>query len=499
MAVQVRTISPSANLQNWTPTGATGAARLTAADGDYVESTFDTNTASGTLNLASPFSLPSDAVINTVIIRTRVRLATPGSRIMRCGFNGSATAATQSLVATEWTDMDFPVPYNILVGASEPWTRDGVNSIAGAYLRAYADADGPVVHADYLAIIVEYSSNEAPDPDPISIPDVAAIRSGSTYITKVNVGQTTIWPLPAADIQMTVQGTSFAPQIELMAGSTATVNWQSNDAVITGTDTAPIFNWALPGPHVVSLTVSKRSHLTTINLGFDSTDDVGYFGPGPAYDYAPQSVVAITGLRYLTGLKRFLAANGPLAGTVDLTGCSSLEFIECFGANIDALALHGCSSLIRLCVEANNIPLLDLNTVRNSLRDLRAAAMQSGTLEFTSLESSLTKLYHFCVRSQTLVNPPTLTQMPVIEQWWVWNCGIVDPGTPTSSVLNSVLAHNNAMPQATVDTILQHISTNVPRANGSIRLEGSAAPSAVGEAAANALIARGGWSVTTTT
>lgn len=498
MAQQVRTISSSAGLQTWTPSGAAGAAILAVDDEGYVESSATGNTASGTLALQSSFAIPSDAVINSLVVRAKVRLAAAGSRIIRCGFSGTQMADTQSLTSTSWTYMDFPFAMN--PSTSSSWTPTAVNSLTTAYLRAYADADGPTVHADYLAIVVDYTSDDEPDPDPedpISIPGVSTIMSGNIPVVKVMAGTTEIWPSPAAIVQFTVTGTSFAPQIELRSGSTSVTTWSSNSSTIGGTSLSPTITWADNGPHIVTLKVSRRADLTTINCGFDSTNDTGRYGPGTTYNYSPQPVTAITGLRQLTGLKRFLAANTTLSGELDFTGCKALEFIECFGSSTESVILDGCSSLIRLCVEGNNIPVLDLNPVRTTLRDLRAAAMQGGVLEILPVSGNLTSLYHFCVRGQEIIMMPLLSQMPAIEQWWVWGCAIASPGTPTSTVLNSCLAYNNSMPQSVVDELLVYIQGNVLASSGNVRLDGNAAPSSAGETAANALIARGGWSVTT--
>lgn len=499
MAQQIRTISSSAGLQTWTPTGAAGAAILAVDDGNYVESDATSNTASGTLALASSFTLPDDAEIHSVVVRAKVRLAAAGARTVRCGFNGTAMADTQSLTSTGWVYMDFPFALNPATTAA--WTAAGVNALTTAYLRAYADADGPVVQADYLAIVVDFTSTEEPDPepeDPISIPGIAAIYSGSTPIAKVLVGETMIWPAPTAEVMMTVTGTSFAPKVELRGGSSATIDWQSSGATVGGTSTAPTITWGDAGPHAVLLSVSRRDDLTTINFGFDAANDAGRYGPGAGYNHAAQAVTAVSGLRNLTGLKRFLAAGGPLTGTLDMTGCSSLEFIECFEADVESVVLDGCSSLIRLCVESCKLSLVDLNPVRTTLRDLRAANQQGGLLEFVPLAGSLTSLYHFCVRTQELVNMPGLDLLPIIEQWWVWGCGIVIPGTPVSTVLNSCLADNNQIGQAAVDQLLLWIRDHVPAANGNVDLSGTnAAPSAIGESAAASIIARGGWSVST--
>lgn len=191
MAEQVRTISTSASLQTWTPTGTAGAAILAVDDGSYVESLAVDNTASGTLSLASPFSVPTGSIINSLNVRIKVRLAAAGSRTMRAGFSGAMMAATQNLTSTDWTYMDFPFAAD--PATSSAWTAESINALTTAYIRAYADADGPIVQADYIAIVVDYaegSGGEGGEP----VPGVVSIYSGSsTPISKIYSGTTLIW------------------------------------------------------------------------------------------------------------------------------------------------------------------------------------------------------------------------------------------------------------------------------------------------------------------
>lgn len=508
MAEQIRGVAPTGFLQNWTPTDSAGLAILAIDDDTYVESSATANTPSGSLPVTSAFSIPGDATVNSVRVRCRVRLAAPGTRQVRCGFSGATMGTVQNLSNTTFTVMDFDIPNDPATGL--PWTANGVNTLVTptfsgptAYLRAYADADGPVVQAAWVGIVVDYTGTEPPESIPTIFAgstEAVAIKAGTTNIVRVMAGTDQIWPEPAASLRMTVTGTSFSPEIELRAGSTATVAWVADGATIDNSSSlTPTITWAGVGPHVARLHLSDRDAVTTINLGFNAADDAGIYSPGAGYNHTAQNVTSIQGMRRLTGLKRFLAANGPMSGTLDFTGCSSLEFIECFEADVDELVLDGCTALIRLCIESCNVSLLDINPCRVSLRDLRAANQQGGVLEFVPVTGNLSNLYHFCTRTQSLVNNPTLDQMPVIQQWWVWDCGIIIPGTPTSTLLNSCMAHNNDMGVSAVDSLLIHIEANVPASAGNVRLEGNTAPGAAGEAAATALIARGSWSVVTDT
>jgi len=351
-------------------------------------------------------------------------------------------------------------------------------------------------------LIAPYTPPAPPPPVSVTLgaDTVDAIYLGADPVDYGYLGDQLFWPPGHAALRTTVTGTSFEPQIELKIGATATPEWIAPGATIGGTDLEPTFTWGAGGSHKVTLVLDEPADLVTINYGFDHLDDEGRYGPGAGYNWDPQPVTGVTGLSHFPGLKRFLSANNTLTGHLDFTGCADLEFIECFESDVQTIDLAGCGSLIRLCLESTLLTSIDLNPVKGSLFDMRAANMQGGALDFVPLtgDGLLPNLYHFCVRTQTITNNPTLAQMPVVEQWWVWSSGLTTAGTPTSTLLNSVQAYSNSLGQADVDALLVHVNANVPGAVGNIRLEGNAAPSGTGSTAKAALIARGGWTVVTT-
>ncbi len=163
--------------------------------------------------------------------------------------------------------------------------------------------------------------------------------------------------------------------------------------------------------------------VVTVNLGFNVYDDAGRHHIEASYNKDSQAVDGVTGLGLLTNLRRFMAANTPLTGLLDLNGLSKLEFVECFQAQVERVDLTGCVSLVRLCMEKNRLTELDLNPVANTLRDLRAAVQQTGRLAFARLSRPLAVLYHFCVRDQTVTGHPSSEQLPACEELWNWNTG----------------------------------------------------------------------------
>jgi hypothetical protein len=325
----------------------------------------------------------------------------------------------------------------------------------------------------------------------------------------------------ATYVRFTATAAIFYPIVELAPGSTAVVSWETEGgmtATVTGTE--PTINFGVAGTNYVRMVVTDGDipafdQVVMLNLGFQNSDDAGQYQMGVQYDTGFEQVTAIEGIPLLTNLIRFAAARVPFTSTLDFTGLSSLEFIECAYSGVQGVDLTGCTSLIRMCLEQTNLfGPLDLNPVAGNLRDLRSAQQDSGALMLEPLMSPMSQLYHFCVRDQLVVNHPTGAYLPVIEEQWDWNTEQVGDLSITSTELTSLAAANNrwtsissigggpntytydlagsVFPQADVDAILAAANA-WGNSGGSLDLSGSAAPSTD----TNVLALRSrGWTVT---
>ena len=175
--------------------------------------------------------------------------------------------------------------------------------------------------------------------------------------------------------------------------------------------------------------------------------DAGRYNIGSSYNHDAQSVSGIDGVNNMRGLIRFLAATPSLKGALDFTGMDALEYIECYSAAVSSIELDGCDSLIRLCMEFNDLSYLDLNPVSDSLYDLRMTGNQS-TVVFEPLESPMWNLYHFCAHSEQLVNHPTGAQLPAVEELWDWNSGQSGKLIIRSSAVSNVRTYENGWTSA---------------------------------------------------
>jgi hypothetical protein len=325
--------------------------------------------------------------------------------------------------------------------------------------------------------------------------------NGTIATARFGDGTTVVAPPALGAVVFTTTGATFAPAIELTSGSSAAVTWQDAAGTTLATGLAPTISFGSVATRTVRMHVTNYAQVKTVNLGFSNLDDTGRVGPGAGYNKSPEAVSGVTGLTNLTGMVQFMAAHTVLTGALDFTGCAALLYIECFQARVTAVTLTGCTSLTRLCLESCRVSALNLNPVRTTLTDLRAAGQQapSTSLTFTVLTGSLPQLWHYCCHDQPIVNPIPHSQLPVIEQWWTWNDGQTTSDSPISSVISSYEATGNVYDQASVNRILVAINTLQPGAapsGGTINIPSGAAPSGAGATAKTALISRG-WVVTT--
>lgn len=219
-------------------------------------------------------------------------------------------------------------------------------------------------------------------------------------------------------VRFTTTGATFQPVLEIAPGTD--VVWLDDTGAELGRGPSPTIDFGSAARRTVTMQ-TDFDRVLTINLGFDSENDAGQLSLDASFDKPAEQVVGVAGLPLLTSLRRFLAAGGALTGMLDLTGLSALEHVECFNARLISVDLTGCSSLVRLCVEMNDLTTLDLNPVTGTLGDLRAAAQQRGALAFAPLTAPLARLYHFCVRDQTVTGHPTSDELPACEELWNWN------------------------------------------------------------------------------
>ena len=243
-------------------------------------------------------------------------------------------------------------------------------------------------------------------------------------------------------VTINTRAATFSPKIWQVPDTPNSIEWiNAANGVVLATGLNPTIDFGAAGSRNIQMWCSNPGSVLTLNLGYNPEHDTGNYLPGPSggatvvgyaganeYRHAPQHVTSVAGLQHLPNLVNFMAAGNPgqipstelITGTIDFSNLTKLEFIECAYSRVQGVILDGCTSLIRLCLEENYINggTLNLNPVRNSLKDLRCAAQ--GGIVLTPLLSPLTQLYHLCVRGQRITNMPAWDYLPECLEHWTW-------------------------------------------------------------------------------
>ena len=249
-------------------------------------------------------------------------------------------------------------------------------------------------------------------------------------------------------------GESFQPWVGLTADTDVT--WHSSTGTVLGTGIQPSF--VVPANGIITMDVDDDSVVDFLNFGYDNTQDVGQVSLPSLYNWPPTSLTGVTtSLADIPNIRYFMAADTELTGELVLGGHPHLEHIECFHAHVSETDLTGCTSIVRLCYETTDLSELDVTPCRLTLRDLRAAD-QTGTAPMQFLcDGDLPNLYHYCVQGNVLANNISLSQMPVLEEVWMWDqsiATIADGDLPVSPRLTSLRFDGNPLTTDTMNRLL---------------------------------------------
>lgn len=354
--------------------------------------------------------------------------------------------------------------------ASVTWTIEGGSLAAPAAPTLTTAATGGTVADGVYQVEITYTDGNG-----------ETIASASASITASSGGANTN-TLTITSPVASGAATGWYAYVTQAGGSTYTRQQAAGSATAIGTDlvltASPTSTGAAPptsnttgqatglqptitlpgGTSYIDLTatasgVDALDQISMFNVGYDDAIDTGNYNIGPSYNWPTQQLTGIQYLNLMTGLQIFAADKTPLGGALDFSNMSALTHIEVYQSNVMGVTLTGCTSLQRLQVEQCQLTTLDMNPISSSLYDLRSAAQQGGTLTFATLTSPMAKEYHFCVRDQIVINPPTGAQLPVVQQQWIWDTDQSGAFVPTSSALTDLEAYNNFFTSADLSSL----------------------------------------------
>ena len=210
--------------------------------------------------------------------------------------------------------------------------------------------------------------------------------------------------------------------------------------------------------------------------------------------YLTEGAVPAKGSIWGTGTRLYLNISGTapkITGSIVLRSayCPNLEDFRCHNNNISVLDVSTLTKLKLLLCLNNNISVLDVSAL-TKLEYLSCYNNNISVLDVNTL-TALSTLY--CqMNNISVLDVSALTRL-IYFQCYSNNISLLDVSALT--ILKYFYCHNNSMDQDMVDTVLCDMDSH-GTSNGTLTIQGNAAPSATGVACKDNLVSRG-WSVTT--
>jgi hypothetical protein len=214
-------------------------------------------------------------------------------------------------------------------------------------------------------------------------------------------------------------GDQFQPAVYCDSGTPQEFLWNWADGTTSSDFPIAWVSFGTFEPRSQTLRVYPPDVLTAINLGFDGSDGGE---TTPLSNRPPQEVTFVYFPFPLTSLRYWASSYNPVGDTLDFTGFTSLEAIECFHcSNIEHVVVAKLPSLKRICFEQCNLQELDLNGDPN-LEDVRAALNAFSSITLGA--GTGPKIWHFCTRENFNITQDfreIMTNFFSLREPWIWH------------------------------------------------------------------------------
>lgn len=244
-------------------------------------------------------------------------------------------------------------------------------------------------------------------------------RGSGNFLGTDQSGQVRLGHAQGDLVEFQTVGSSFASQVSYDTSAADAFRWLwSDNSTSSSTNATKSFPGRASRPQL--LTAFPGGVLTSINIGFDGSDGGE---TTPLNTNRPQQNVSSVYFPYpLTSLKYWASSYNPITNTLDFSGFTSLEAIECFHCtNLDGVVVSDLPAIKRLCFEACGLQQLDVSGNPN-LEDLRAAVNN-----FTNIiigNGTGPKIWHFCTRENRNITQryqDIMTNFYSLREPWIWH------------------------------------------------------------------------------
>lgn len=218
------------------------------------------------------------------------------------------------------------------------------------------------------------------------------------------------------EIIFQTEGNSFSPLIGL--NGSATVTWTFDDGS-TSNELHPYKEYGSAGTRINRLSVDPWTAVSMINIGYDAGD-----GGSWAIPFIPDQFVSkVENLSLVKDNLEIWCSSYNLLDTLIFDQFISLNTLECYlSYGLRHISLRNLPLLARLCLEDNNLSVLDLSECP-VLMDLRGAQNNYPDIRFSE---STEEVWHICVRDNPQITNDSLfsgmEKFPDIAELFIWNC-----------------------------------------------------------------------------
>jgi len=220
-------------------------------------------------------------------------------------------------------------------------------------------------------------------------------------------------------IRLDTTGELFQPAVYCDLGTPQEFLWKWSDGTTSSDFPLASVSFSTPALRSHHLKVYPPDVMTAINLGFDGSDGGE---TAPLSNRPPQDVISAYFPFPLTSLRYWASSYNPIGDTLDFTGFTSLEDIECFHCtNLEHVVVGNLPSLKRICFEQCSLQELDLNGDPN-LVDVRAALNSFSGITLGA--GTGPKVWHFCTRENFNITQDfqqIMTNFYSLREPWIWH------------------------------------------------------------------------------
>jgi hypothetical protein len=324
-----------------------------------------------------------------------------------------------------------PKGHGVLDFSGGAVTLDGGNLAQGITNLVLLDANNRVNNLDAnklsMTITLPTGAFRGTVTDPLSLKSIpfggvvvqSQNRGAGNFLGTDQSGQVHLGHAQGDLVEFQTVGSSFASQVSYDTSAANAFRWLwSDNSTSSSTNATKSFPGRASRPQL--LTAFPGGVLTSINIGFDGSDGGE---TTPLNTNRPQQNVSSVYFAYpLTSLKYWASSYNPITNTLDFSGFTSLEAIECFHCtNLAGVVVSDLPAIKRLCFEACGIQQLDVSGNPN-LEDLRAAVNT-----FTNIvigAGTGPKIWHFCTRENRNITQryqDIMTNFYSLREPWIWH------------------------------------------------------------------------------